>query len=435
MTWLNKDIAKKWRLEGERYASDVNAFVHKGLSLGWDQVDERDLMEDRRTELADPVFNMIIEANKAGDLALLREELPPATWPLAANFQNRMQAVKSVFFINDKAIVFRGGSTWEDGYVYVATSKGTKHFEQYTLVGRSPNREMYAFVDEKGISTMKKVDENLNGEQIHHFSWEFIEKRIKKLNIPISLTDEFPHHQLTEVIPFSSGRKVILISSSGTFLVTAEQLTVLDPDPKAIEEWVKEDDLGDLEITMEHAALSYDEKWIVCGSQSSSHLIYDHAGKFISELYPDSSYPHFSWFTSDSKKVICNSCHFYNGISFAAPLTNLKSEEEFPLIDDNSRVYAATAREGEVYFGDAYGYVRAASDDGSFLWQYFVGGTIAGMDISSDGKWLAVGTYSGMLHLIELNIEERDLYTISTANHKEKARWIVWKNTNDIYRW
>ena len=31
MDWLDKEIAEQWRKEGQRYASDVNAFVHKML--------------------------------------------------------------------------------------------------------------------------------------------------------------------------------------------------------------------------------------------------------------------------------------------------------------------------------------------------------------------------------------------------------------------
>lgn len=37
LKWLQDEHAAKWREEGQRYASDVNQFVHKGLTEGWDK--------------------------------------------------------------------------------------------------------------------------------------------------------------------------------------------------------------------------------------------------------------------------------------------------------------------------------------------------------------------------------------------------------------
>lgn len=57
------------------------------------------------------------------------------------------------------------------------------------------------------------------------------------------------------------------------------------------------------------------------------------------------------------------------------------------------------------------------------------------MDISQDGKKLLVGTYAGMLHLLELDAETKSDYSIGTSNIFEYKRWIIWKGEEDILQW
>ncbi|SLJ90516.1 MULTISPECIES: hypothetical protein [unclassified Paenibacillus] len=48
MNWLKENIAETWRIEGKRYAKDVNAFVRRGMA--GEQLDESELAEDARAQ-------------------------------------------------------------------------------------------------------------------------------------------------------------------------------------------------------------------------------------------------------------------------------------------------------------------------------------------------------------------------------------------------
>ena len=442
MTWLNELVAMRWRQEGERYAKDVNEFVRKGLTEGWDAVDEAALQEDGRRELAEQVFGMVAAANEAGDIEQLRSALPPATWPLMGAFEDRIQAVKSLFFIDEHTIVFRAGAPWELGCVHVVSEEGdTRQFEHITLVGRSPNCETYALVDEEGIRTLRGIHNDLTGELLHSFSWNDILDSIKSLGCPMqSLADaEQPHEQLTEIIPFADGKKLIVVSNLGIYLIEAGVAKLLHPSAEEIEDW-SSDDVEAIWLDMVHAALSHDEKHIALGSQGSSHLLYDAEGNLKAEIYPESSYPHCCLFSGDDERVLLNSCHFYNGITLSASIQEalasspLEAGEE-DIIEDGARVYAAAVRGHEMILGDAYGYLRTVRLDGSLSWQHFLGSTISGITVSPSGKRLAVGSYGGMLHLLDLDTDERDPYAIGTAAHRELARWIVWKGLEQPLQW
>ncbi|MCY9516319.1 WD40 repeat domain-containing protein [Paenibacillus apiarius] len=442
MTWLNELVAMRWRQEGARYAKDVNEFVGKGLTEGWDAVDEVELQGDGRSELAEQVLEMVAAANEAGDIERLRRALPAATLPFMGAYKDRLKAVKSIFFIDEDTYVFRSGATWESGCVHAVSAGKLRTFEHITLVGRSPNGETYALVAEEGIRTMRGLHNDLTGELLHSFSWGNIYDSIKSLRLPIkTLADleEPPHEHLTEIIPFADGKKLILVSNLGIYLVAAGSAKLLHPSAEEIEDWGA-DDVEDIWIDMVHAALSHDEKHIALGSQGSSHLLYDAEGNFKAEIYPESSYPHYCLFTRDDERVLFNSCHFYNGITLSASIQEacvaspLEVRED-DIVEDGSRVYAAAVRGDEIILGDANGYLRTVKLDGSLSWQYFLGGTISGITVSPSGNRLAVGTYGGMLHLLDLDMDERDPYAIGTAAHWERERWIVWKGLEQPLRW
>ncbi|MGC4042350.1 MAG: hypothetical protein QM758_00920 [Armatimonas sp.] len=138
-----------------------------------------------------------------------------------------------------------------------------------------------------------------------------------------------------------------------------------------------------------------------------------------------------------------NSCHFYNGETISVPVATLEGLKTAPYKDDErilpcsggERIYAAATRSGEFIVGDAYGYVRAYGHDGKLTWQHFLGSTITGMDISANGKTLAVASYAGIVALIDLDTEAADPFQIGTATHRERFRWLFWKGEESPLLW
>ncbi len=99
MSWLNHETAAQWRQAGKRYAADVNEFVRIGMESQWQQ-EQPEPKQDERPKLAKDIFRMIQEANQAGEVEKLRQEIPAASWPLTPAFEEALQAVRPVAFMN-----------------------------------------------------------------------------------------------------------------------------------------------------------------------------------------------------------------------------------------------------------------------------------------------------------------------------------------------
>ena len=105
-----------------------------------------------------------------------------------------------------------------------------------------------------------------------------------------------------------------------------------------------------------------------------------------------------------------------------------KLDRDLVLLDDGARVYAAVWWKGEFILGDASGRLCAYDTSGHFRWEHHIGSSVGDIDLSPDGKRLVVTTYAGFLCLLDLDTGERDPFTIGTATHRERRRWIFWKN-------
>lgn len=219
------------------------------------------------------------------------------------------------------------------------------------------------------------------------------------------------------------------------YLLAGDQVDLIHP--KASER--RELELEDTIVDMAHGAVSRDGRWIAYGSQMSEHMLMDLSDKKVHTLEPSSSYPHYALFSQDDLDVWYNACHFYNGATIQVSLAEVEqglaqNKEEWPMMNEEMRIYAATALTQGSILGDAYGYLRLIDREGSELWRYFVGSTISGLTVTPDEGMLAVGTYGGMLHLIDLQNGTKDEYSIGTAPIHETARWVIWRNYEPL-RW
>ncbi|WKL02576.1 hypothetical protein Q0F98_00930 [Paenibacillus amylolyticus] len=156
---------------------------------------------------------------------------------------------------------------------------------------------------------------------------------------------------------------------------------MLHPDLAEIEEY----ELEDTQLDMGHAAVSRDGRWIAFGSQGSNHMVMDRQLNKTYSLYPESSYPHYAAFTSNNQTVWFNACHFYNGVTIQVPLESIagnETKEDWPVMDENARVYAAVEIEAGMVLGDAYGYLYCVNGEGEEVWRHFVGSTIYSLAVS-----------------------------------------------------
>lgn len=241
---------------------------------------------------------------------------------------------------------------------------------------------------------------------------------------------------ITELIPFNDGKKVLMVTSEGIFIITQNTEKMIHPLPDP------EDDEWEPYIDMENATLSNDNKYIVVGDQCSDHRILDQNGAEVGTVGPQSSYPDFCLFSKDNNQLITNSCHFYNGVTIGVAASDLENvqipayeeSEQYTIIDEEMRVYCGIATSKYYILGDAFGYIRAVDTKGNCMWRYFLGSTISGMTISDDEKTLWVGSSSGMLHKLQLDKGLRDDHTIATGKHYEEFRLVIWKE-EPVLRW
>lgn len=438
MDWLDKEIAEQWRAEGKRYASEINEYVRIGTETDWSE-DIHEPEEDQRRTIASQVVAMIRAANSAGEYAKLREQLPPASWPITSEFKEQLQGVKPLAYLTDGSLLVQAGGLHGKSTVYILHDGTLTVVSDASSAGGSADGSYVALVDEQGIRVVKGMTATAAGEQTAAYRWKDVQMTLKAaLSDVASLADEeHPDRIIEEVIPFEGGKRVLLVSSYGIYLLSDEgEAELLHPELSDLQEYEAEDTY----IDMAHGDVSPDGRWLAYGAQSSTHMLRDMQSGKVYEFEPISSYPHFARFSKDGEEVWYNSCHFYNGGTFKVLLEQAEqgkldsSSEDGPTMNEEMRVYAAAALENGHILGDAYGYLKLIDKEGQEIWRYFVGSTISGMKAAADGSMLAVGTYGGMLHLLKLDSGEKSEYSIGTADILEIDRWILWQKQEPL-RW
>ncbi|MCU0328365.1 MAG: hypothetical protein MUE53_05175 [Chitinophagales bacterium] len=411
-----EEIQKEWNLKGLNYAKAVNEMVAFTEKNGWDSWKGEEA-EDERAHLAKEIIKLLKTANQEDKVAEFREDFPPSHEPLISVFDQKSISLHQFHFIEDQKIVFLSGAPYEERTAYILDEdRITTLAKDITAIGKSKRNNIFAIATPEKISTSN----GWAGQIISEF------ERKQTANIGI-----------TELIPFNDGKKVLLVTSEGIFLISSSSEQLIHPINEDNEDnWTPD-------IDMENATLSHDNNYIVVGDQALDHRILDAEGNQIGQIGPQSSYPHYCLFSKDDTQLITNSCHFYNGVTIgvsASKLNGIKIEayeesDEYIEIDDSMRVYTGVSTKDYYILGDAYGYIKAFDKKGKMLWRHFLGGTISGMTLSDDEKTLWVGSYSGMLHKLTLGKGHRDLHTIGNANHFEEFRLLIWKNEPQIWKW
>lgn len=136
------------------------------------------------------------------------------------------------------------------------------------------------------------------------------------------------------------------------------------------------------------------------------------------------------------------SCHFCNGATVGAPLTDLRGLElnahdedaRLRFVQGDMRVYASDWIGDAFAFGEAGGYVRAVTPDGDERWRHVVGSTVGGIALSPDGRTLAIATAAGFLSLVDTRPEAPDPTSIGTAGFAERLRYVTWRGES-VWRW
>ncbi|MVT09043.1 YncE family protein [Chitinophaga tropicalis] len=401
-------LQEEWNKKGTAYARAVNEMVNFGEQHGWENWKGKDPI-DERTHLGDQVVQLLREANEKGTVTAFRKAFPPAHIPLARYVEKQGQSIRDIHFIEDGKIVFVIGAPYEDRQAYILDNdRLIKLDEAIYAIGKSKQGNIFAVERDNTIVTTR----GWQGDIICEFTLH-----------------ETADETITELIPFNDGKRLLLVSTKGIFLIDGNGEKRIHPANTSNKAGKTPD------IDMENATLSHNNDFIVVGDQGSDHRVLDSEGREIGTLGPQSSYPHYCLFSKDDKQLITNSCHFYNGITIGVKsdlLNGLNIEpytksDKYVVIDEEMRVYAGLSTADHYILADAYGYIRAIDKQGNKLWRHYLGSTISGMAMSDDGTTLWVGAYSGILHKLKLQAGQ-DEHTIGNGNHQEEFRLILWKD-------
>ncbi|CAA9195367.1 ligand-binding sensor domain-containing protein [Flavobacterium collinsii] len=408
------NIQEEWFTKGKEYAQEVNEMVDFGEKNGWENWEGED-PDDIRNHLGEDVLKLLRKANLEGRVDEFRLEFPPSNMPIFEFIEKQSQGINQLFFIDDQKIVFLIGAPYEKRKAYLLDGDKISELDsEIRAIGKSKKGNVFAIALDNKISLFK----DWNGKFIREF-----------------VLNDIANVGITELIPFNDGSKVLFVSVEGIYLISESEEKLIHP--------IDDEEDGGVRIDMENGALSNDNKYIVVGDQGRDHAILDNEGNKISEIGPQSSYPHFCLFSKDDEQLITNSCHFYNGITIgvdSAKLKEIKIEaytdsDDYVVIDDEMRVYSGLATSDYYILGDAYGYIKAFDKNGQKIWRHYLGSTISSMTISDDEKTLWVGSCSGMLHKLHLGKGHRDEHTIGNGNHYEEFRLLIWKEEPQIWKW
>ncbi|MBW1297903.1 hypothetical protein GBO31_20500 [Aquimarina litoralis] len=409
------NIKEEWNHLGSKFAKEINEMVEFGEKNGWENWNGQE-PEDKREHLADEIFKLLKKANETNTIEEFRNEYPPSHTPLIKFMESKSQSIEQLQFIDQQKIIFLTGTSYQKRQAYILDNEKIIELDSsISAIGKSKKNNVFAISANNLVTTTQGWE----GDIISTFTLQ------KTKNIGI-----------TELIPFNDGKKVLLITAEGIYLIDKESETMIHPEPDA------EDEEWDSYIDMENGTLSNDNQFIVVGDQCSEHRILDNEGVQIGKIGQQSEYPHYCLFSKDNRQLITNSCHFYNGITIGVATEQLNgidiSEYEestlYTTIDKEMRVYCGISTKDYYILGDAHGYIRAIDHKGKHLWRHFLGSTISGITISDDEKTLWVGSYSGMIHKLQLGKGFRDNHTIGNGNHYEDFRMILWKE-EPIMKW
>lgn len=409
------DPRTEWNDRGRQFAKEVNEMVSFGEKHGWEAWKGEE-PKDNRDHLADEVVRLLKEANAKGRVQEFRDAYPPSHTPLIGHFQKYGQHIGPLVSIGGGRLVFTVGTYYDKRRTCLLEGDVVTELPTpIELVGKAKRGDVFAVLEQGVITTTQ----GWNGPAI--------------AQIALDRTKNFP---VEDMIPFNDGKRVLLVTNDGIYLVSADIEELLHPvlDP--------EDEDGGTNIDMANATLSHDNRFIVVGDQCSEHRVLDENGKEIGSIGQRSEYPHFCLFSNDDSQLITNSCHFYNGITIGVGSSLLNGlrlppyQEEGPAItmDEGMRVYVGLAVGDHYVLGDAHGYVRAIDTQGKCLWRHFVGSTITGLASSDDEQVLWVGSCTGMIHKLWLGKGHRDDHTIGNGDHFEEFRMIFWKG-EPVMKW
>lgn len=454
------DLSKTWNETGRAYFSDLSSRL---VRLYDDNEDVNlDIVDPRSEAMGEAVMKHVIALKEAGRSEEIRGYFDPAYTPLFSWIKKQNSGLDFVTLLGEDELLVRKGVAWrDDGITYALKGNEISQVDDVLAIGISRNRDFLVLARSAGLELRdaRAGIGELESAPIARIPWP--EASIfRPRGLATSATWEPPagHFQVEQLevsddgnqIVISCYRQGILLLSRGS---TNVSWSLLWPDmrPPIFE---PSDDDGDNELDagdMTHVALSRDGKRLAFGCQSYGHFlatITDEQTQWYATVGHLSEYPHFACFSDDGRFAALNSCHFYNGatVSFdwegneGAQLESYEEHDAAPLIDGSLRVYAARwldrgvvesivgpgAKSQGGFLLAGSGIMRMQGATGGLGFVQGFGSSASSLDFCPETRRIALGSYSGMLHVYNSDQEELEGRIDGVRPRRELYRWLVW---------
>lgn len=438
-----QEASERWKKEGHEYKTAINEW----LDIIYIQKENptTECPEEPRKDMGEYVVEQLIEHNKNGKHKEFRELFPPDNDPLSDILDKpEWHQVRKVAMLEDNRIIAKMGDYYQWQGVYEIQD------EKFTLVD-----DLIGF----GFSNDKKYFAKVYNTKIDlHESWDGAIKATFEL--PENATIEELQYESIEV--FTTGNQVILITHSGIFVINENGFELIHGTLSSeIEDGEDDDDEDDEEeskyqfLDYPHAALSPDDRYIVVGSQSSSHIILiEENQKWVetANIEQRSSYPHIACFNYrfDPPLLALSSCHFSQSGTLAVYVNQIEGlkasgydmdSDALFVVDDRRWIFSMYPSPSGFYMGSNDGYLwLKVSDEKSYYTH--IGGTIMSIDVAPDRQHIVLGTVAGQVIVLRWQptdpVEGKNIrvdpYLITNLPVVDKKRYLFMSG-NDPLIW
>lgn len=437
------EASRQWAEALYAYASHINDYVARGDACGWKKMGEPNSPPDLQALLPELLSQLRVANAQGSDdaMAKFREQWPPSYEGTQSLLEANGQGIGALAWLPDGGLMVRIGTWYESGRVVEIRNLQVQERPEVEMLGSSPGQRTFATAGAGVITVRNSQDLSLLAEFPMPDGNEGLPAGAAGQGEPDAEEDGLAPGatRVQQLIPFDDGSAVVVVQSEGIFLLTSQGVHRLLPEADEMDE----DDAGGVRLDMGHAAVSPDGRFIACGEQDGLHRIFDAQGRLVDRIGPHGEYPHHAAFFADGKHVALNACHFYNGGTIAVNVdafgsidTDFYEEHQaVTTVDGSARVYASAPVADALVLGDAHGYLWVRNPQGELQWKQHVGSTISAIAVSPDGQKLAVGTYAGVVHIIDLTNPQAAPEQIGVNARREVRRWLFWKQEARPLAW
>lgn len=432
------DLIEEWNAAGRSYMKRLNGLIADAYA---GRETPKTWPEDGRTVEEARIILALAEAeDRAGRWRRDRPVADRAHEPFLPMLDDVCQNLQCVSILGPDEYLVRLGTAYQPGPALHLNGGAVRQLPGVLAVAMSRNHDFLLLVRETGFA----VSRGLDADPVGHFPWP---QGVSPTALDcLQLSDDgtviaFVHDEIAVwlgQLDRSDGMWT-RVYPNDAFL--AERTAAAD-----------EEDAGGsgFHDSMMHCGLSPDGRFIAYGSQCYGHFIDRIDGIGVIRRWATighrSEYPHHACFSDDGSVAALNSCHFYNGETVGVRLADIEgavteayeADDRVPLINPRLRVYAGTwlplGPDGQGFALAGASYLDLVSPEGDIRSATLFGSTASSIDYCPRTGVVAVGSYSGFLHIYDPGRPAEDDRTIGYRSMHELYRWVLWRDRAP-FRW